>query len=208
MKHYGFLFLGFSLFVLLSFALFEWLEIPLLKDPTFLLENRGITTASISMALLGLDILLPIPASIIMIANGAIFGIVLGAIISLAGALIANITGYFIGKKSGQWLDRFVTQEERNKAHQLMQRWGMIAVIITRPIPILSESVIVMAGTTLLPFNRMLLATILGLLPGVLIYALTGAYAVTLNNQIISFLIVIGIAFLFWLAGFLIKKRV
>lgn len=207
MKHYLYLFLGFSFFVILSFALFEWLELPLLKDPTYLMQRGGLTAASISIALLGLDILLPIPGSIIMIGNGALFGTFLGATISLIGALIANITGYFIGKKSGEWLNRFVTSEERDQANRLMQRWGMIAVIVTRPIPILSESVIVMAGTTLLPFNRMLLATVLGLLPGVLIYALTGAYAVTVGNQVLGFLIVVGIAFIFWLAGYWIKKR-
>lgn len=207
MKHYGYLFFSFSLFVILSFVLFEWLEIPLLKDPTYLLEKGGLTAALISISLLGLDILLPIPGSIIMIGNGAIFGTLIGAAVSLIGALIANITGYFIGKKSGQWLHRFVTIEERQQASRLMQRWGMIAVIVTRPIPILSESVIVMAGTTLLPFNRMLLATFLGLLPSVLIYAITGAYAVTIGNQVLGFLIVIGIAFVFWLVGYLFKRN-
>ena len=206
MKHYLYLFLVFALFIILTFTLFEWLELPLLQDPTFLLERGGATAAGISIGLLGLDILLPIPASIIMIANGAVFGIMLGAMISLVGALIANITGYLIGKKSSQWLDRFVTQQEREQANQLMQRWGMVALIVTRPIPILSESVIVMAGTTRLPFNHMLLATVLGLLPGVLIYALTGAYAITVSNQIIGFLIVIGIAFVFWLIGYVLKK--
>ena len=206
MKHYVYLFTGLALFITLTFALMEWLEIPLLKDPTFLLEKGGVTTIIVSITLLGLDILLPVPASIIMIANGAIFGIVVGAAISLAGALIANITGFFIGKKSGRWLDRYITPEEREKANQLMEKWGMIALIVTRPIPILSESVIVMAGTTRLSFNRMLLATILGLLPGVLIYALTGAYAITVGSQILGFLIVIGIAFLFWLVGVLLRR--
>ena len=58
------------------FGIAEALEIPPLIDPSAWLDSRGTLAAGVGVLLLVADIWLPVPASIVMTANGALFGVV------------------------------------------------------------------------------------------------------------------------------------
>jgi uncharacterized membrane protein YdjX (TVP38/TMEM64 family) len=193
-------------FFLVTFSAAEYFNIPLLKDPSYLQQKGGVVAAVGGILLLVSDILLPVPGSLIMIGNGALFGVLTGTLLSLTGGLLACVCGFLIGKKGSQVINRFISEQEKDTARKLMTEWGYLAIIVTRPVPLLSETVIIIAGTTGLKWNKMLLSSFLGLLPGTFIYALTGASAIGMDNGIYSFLIVIIVAGFFWMAGKMIKS--
>ncbi|MFB3133924.1 MAG: hypothetical protein ACE10K_15515, partial [Rhodothermales bacterium] len=83
----------------------------------------------------------------------------------------------------------------------------MIAIIATRPIPLVSETLSIVAGGTSLRWRAMIGASVLGLAPGAVIYAATGVYAVTLESSVWSFVVVLAVALVFWLAGKVLVKR-
>lgn len=207
MKAYSIIFFVLLCFFLLLFLLVEQLQVPLLSDPSAVLNRGGFIAALVGTGLLLSDIVLPVPSSLIMIANGALFGLALGATLSLVGGLGASLFGFWIGRRSTCLMQRFVKEDDRRQADRLMERWGMIAIIVTRPIPLVSETLSIAAGGTSMRWRAMIGASVLGLVPGAVIYAAAGIYAVTLESSVWSFAVVIAVALLFWLAGKLIVRR-
>lgn len=88
-----------ALLVLVSFIVVEALEIPLLTDPSGWLDDAGIVGAAISLGLLLVDVFVPIPSSVVMIANGAMFDVVGGALLTLAGAVGGAMLGFLVGRR-------------------------------------------------------------------------------------------------------------
>ena len=183
------------------FGLAEALQVPLLTDPSDWLSQGKLLAAGVGFALLTLDVLLPVPASLVMIAHGAVFGVALGTVLSLVGGVAAAAFGFGVGRGSTRWLERLVSEPERRRAEYFLRRWGDVAVIATRPVPILAESVAILAGTSSMPWTRFLLASLAGYVPAALLYALTGATAARLDSAALVFGLVILIAGVFWLVG-------
>jgi uncharacterized membrane protein YdjX (TVP38/TMEM64 family) len=78
-----------------------------------------------------------------------------------------------------------------------------LAIVVTRPVPLLAEIVAIMAGTSSLGWRQAALATVVGSLPPALLYALTGATAAALTSGVLAFGLVLLVAGVFWLVGYL-----
>ena len=189
------------LFFLLTFLMVERLNLPILTEPGYLMKTKSISAAVTGVTLLTLDVFLPVPSSLIMIANGALFGIAVGAFLSLIGNLSAALIGFLIGRRGGTLLNQFISRSQRAQANRILKKWGLLAIIVTRPIPMLAETIVIMAGTSEISWHRMALASLAGSLPAALLYALTGATAASFNNSLLTFGLVLLIAGGFWLVG-------
>ena len=157
-------------------------------------------------ALLGLslligDIFLPVPASLIMIAHGSLFGVVGGTALSLIGGILATVVGYLVGRMGRNSFEKWFGAGMLQSGAKLFARYGAFAVLITRPIPLLSETVAVVAGSTRFSWVKLLWSSALGTLPAALIYAWAGAHLHTGELGWWPFLIVIGLASLLFLIG-------
>ena len=205
MKRYALLTAAMMVLFLALFGLAEWLHVPLLSDPDPWLSRGGWIAALIGFGLLVSDVLLPVPSSLVMIAHGALFGVTLGTLLSLAGSLGAALFGFALGRRGGPLLARLVPEDERRRADALLRRWGDLAVVVTRPVPILAETLSILAGASPMGWGRMMAATLAGSLPAALLYAVTGATARNLDNVALVFALVLAVAGLFWLAGRYIK---
>lgn len=186
---------------LLLFIVVEALGVPLLTDPTPWMGRGGTLAALTGVGLLVADVLLPVPSSLVMVAHGALFGVAVGTLLSLAGSVGAALFGFAIGRRGGRLMERLVTPAERERADRLLKRWGALAIIVTRPVPLLAETVAIMAGTSSLGWGRVALASLAGSLPPALLYAITGASVANIQNTTLVFVLVILIAAAFWLFG-------
>ncbi len=194
MKTYGFLTLAMAASFLLLFGLVSLLEVPLLTDPSPWLGRGTPGAAGVGFVLLVADVLLPVPASLVMLAHGALFGVVVGTLLSLIGGVGAAGFGFAVGRRSRVWLQWIVPEDERRRVESLLDRWGELAVTVSRPIPILAESVAILAGGTRLSWRRFLLASVAGCLPAALVYAVAGALAVTIDHVPLVFGLVLAIS--------------
>ena len=201
MKHYLWLISSMMILFTLGFVIVEQLGFPLLTDPTPWLSHAGWGAALLGIGLLIADILIPVPATIVMIANGALFGLALGTLLSMIGSLGAALFGFWVGRRGGPLLERLIPEEERNRVNRLLERWGPLAVVVTRPVPILAESVVILAGASPMSWSRLTMATLAGALPASLLYALTGATAANLDNMALIFSLVLLISGVFWFLG-------
>ena len=189
------------------FAIVEALGVPVLSDPTPWMKHGGPVAASVGVGLLIADVVLPVPSSIVMVAHGALFGVLSGTILSLIGSTGAAVFGFAIGRRGGALLERVVTPAERARANSILARWGTLAIIITRPVPLLAETVAIMAGASLMTWRAMILASVAGSLPPALLYALTGAAVANLQNTALMFGIVLLVATMFWLVGIVFNHK-
>jgi uncharacterized membrane protein YdjX (TVP38/TMEM64 family) len=212
MKRYCAIAGGIVAFLLVLFLLVEVIGVPLLKDPSPWLDGGGTLTALLGTGLLVADVILPVPSSVVMVANGALFGVVGGTFLSVGGSTGAALVGFSIGRRGGRLLDRLVTPEERARADHMLSRWGGLAIMVTRPVPLLAETVAIMAGTSPLGWRQIALAASVGSLPPALLYALSGATAAALTGGVLVFGLVLLVAGIFSLAGYaaeiyLVQKR-
>jgi uncharacterized membrane protein YdjX (TVP38/TMEM64 family) len=97
-------------------------------------------------------------------------------------------------------LERLVPAAERQRADTLLERWGMLAVVVTRPVPMLAETTAILAGASRsMSWPRMGLAAGLGSVPAAVLYAVAGSVAAGIGNTSLVFALVLGIAALTWL---------
>jgi uncharacterized membrane protein YdjX (TVP38/TMEM64 family) len=196
----------FGIFLAL-FLLVEAFDITLLKEPSFSLEHAGVLVGFAGVCSLVADVALPVPSSLVMIAHGALFGVAIGTLLSLVGSTGAALAGFAIGRRSDPLLARLVPVEELVLANRLLIRWGMLAIVVTRPVPLLAETTAIMVGTSRLGWGRATLAALAGSLPGALLYALTGAGAARFQNGALVFGLVLLVASSFWLVGRWLEPR-
>lgn len=184
------------------FGILQLLDIPFLHNPAGWMEARGgAAAAAAGLGLLVADVFLPVPSSLVMVAHGALFGVVLGASLSLAGSLGATSLAFFLGRRGSPLIARLVSDGEKARADSLLRRYGALAILATRPLPLLAETVAILAGASPMGWGRMLAAAAAGSLPASLLYALTGATTRSFASGALMMGLVLALAGLFWWAG-------
>jgi uncharacterized membrane protein YdjX (TVP38/TMEM64 family) len=127
-------------------------------------------------------------------AHGRLFGPVLGTLLSLVGNVGLTMLGYGIGLAGRRRINRFVPDDECARAEAMLGRWGLTALILTRPLPLLAESVAIMAGASRMHPGKVMLAAIVGTLPAAVLYALAGAMASSMASGMLVFVLVVLLA--------------
>ena len=182
---------------LVVFILAETFHIPILTDVS-ILSNPTIITALIGIGLLTVDVFLPIPSSLVMVANGALFGFATGSILSLIGNFFGFIFAYWVGNRSLSLIHKFLSPKEFYRGNRILQRWGILALILTKPLPILAETTAIMSGVSKLPFIKSLTAVMIGSLPVSLLYAWSGSQSKDINFTVIIFITLICLSIVVW----------
>ncbi|MEM7040332.1 MAG: VTT domain-containing protein [Bacteroidota bacterium] len=194
-----FIFVGvtFGLFTLM-FGLAEAFDLHLLQS---LGEMAQLPLALAGLAGVGLliaDIILPIPSTLVMMAMGALFGFWAGMLLAFVGGVGAAMTGYYLGKSGRKWIQRVFKIGEFEKGRRFFERWGSLSVIVSRPVPLIAETVSVVAGASGMRALPMLLGSVLGVLPAAAIYAWAGANFHGSEGTVGAFFVVLGVAAVFF----------
>ncbi|MCB9546379.1 MAG: TVP38/TMEM64 family protein [Myxococcales bacterium] len=197
MRRYLFVAVAMMAVFLALFGLATWLEIPLLTDPSAELAAGGLVAAGVGVGLLVADVLLPVPSSLVMTAHGAVFGVAGGVALSLLGSVGAAVVAFALGRRGGPLLSKLVGAD-RARGDALLARYGGLAIVATRPLPLLAETVALLAGTSPMRWRTLIVAAVLGNLPPALLYALTGATAASLEDGFLMFGGVLAMTGVFW----------
>jgi uncharacterized membrane protein YdjX (TVP38/TMEM64 family) len=178
MRRYVWISLALAGTFLACFGIAEALGIPLLTDPMPTLRAAGPLAGVIGVGLLIADVVLPVPSSLVMIAHGALFGVWIGTLLSVIGTVGCSLVGFGMGRAGRDAVRRFVTDAEYARASRMLDRWGMAAIVATRPVPILAEVMSIIAGTTpSMSWWQITLSSIAGALPPAIAYAVAGHMA-------------------------------
>jgi uncharacterized membrane protein YdjX (TVP38/TMEM64 family) len=192
---------------LTTYLLVEALGVRPLTDPAPWLRGGGLAGAALGVLLLIADQFIPVPSSLVMISLGAMYGAPAGIVLSLVGRVGMAAAGFAIGRAGGPLLDRMIPTQERGRVDSMLRRWGALAVLVSRPIPLLAETVAIMAGASTLRWGAAMLAATIGSAPEAIAYGLAGSMGPSFENVAIiwgSFLLLAGG---FWLLGRRIDRR-
>ena len=149
----------------------------LAKFQTFLL-SLGAWAPVVSIALMVTEsLVIPVPVTIIMVANGLVFGVWRGLAVSLAGGLIGAVSAYAIGRIFGRPLvQRLLPASSLAAADRLMARYGGWAIVVGHWIPgVPGDPLSYASGLTYVAPARFLLLTTAALVPANLVTAYVGA---------------------------------
>jgi uncharacterized membrane protein YdjX (TVP38/TMEM64 family) len=117
-----------------------------------------------------------VPASVLMALSGSYFGVWLGAALSFIGAMASAGIGYGLCRWGGQSaFTRFVGEAEGREAKAWFERYGVYAIILSRPVPMLTEILSCLAGVSGMDPRVFFAACVCGTLPVCLVYAFLGA---------------------------------
>lgn len=182
----------------LVFAVVEAVDIEILAEPGSAM-SRGLAAAAVGVALLVADALLPVPSSVVMTLHGAMFGVGVGALLSMAGRVGAAAAGFAAGRSGSSLLERAVGADEHARSRALLARWGWGAIVLSRPVPLLAETVIILAGASRMSWRTAMTAAVLGSLPEALTYALAGAALATFDASVAIFLSLLVLVAAAWI---------
>jgi uncharacterized membrane protein YdjX (TVP38/TMEM64 family) len=125
-------------------------------------------------------IVVGIPATIVLFANGVAFGTLGGATLNIVGRMLGAIVAFglarVLGKGAVEKLVGRLTHADRFEGW--MSRWGGWAIFATRAIPGMPSDVFsYVAGFTNVSWRTYLIATFFGFLPQSILYAWLGSAA-------------------------------
>ena len=151
-------------------------------------SDHSALVAVVLGGLLAVDILVPVPSSLVSTAAGFFLGAGGGIVTSLAGMTVSCIGGYYLGVQFGRpAANRLVGDGEMTRLEKLRQRIGDWVIVVTRPVPVLAEAAVLFAGISEMPIHQFLLLATLSNLGVSAVYAIVGAFSATVNSFLFAF---------------------
>lgn len=203
------LFLGLAVLVLLSFLIWgDTLMGVFSRQGTIAwLDHYGNWAWIVAIALLMGDLLLPLPATLIMSALGYVYGPIAGGLISVAGSFMAGSLGYWLCRLLGEnTARRILGQKDYQLGKKLSGSVGGWVVVLSRWLPIFPEVVACMAGLTRMPARYFHAALFSASLPLGFIYAWLGHTGVEHPALAIGFSVAVP-PLMWWMIRPVFKKK-
>lgn len=141
------------------------------------LRGLGAWAPAVSFLLMVLQsVAAPLPAFVITIANGLLFGAFWGTVLSWTSAMFGAALCFGIARALGRpAVERLAGSGPLARADAFFDRYGSAAVLIARLVPIISFDVVsYAAGLTRIGLLPFLVATGVGQLPATIVYSILG----------------------------------
>ena len=151
----------------------------------------------ITILALAVDVIAPIPSSIVGVIAGGALGVVQGAIAVWLGLTFGCFVGFALGRVIG-WsaIDRWIEPKAVSQAQVHLDRNAAMYLMATRAVPVLAETSVLSAGAFKLSFGKFAFLTSIANLPIAVVYAAAGAWAAETNvfwSAVFSVLLVMAI---------------
>ena len=116
-----------------------------------------------------------LPGAVMTIAGGLAFGALWGSIWSLLGADIGAMVAFGAGRFLGKSFVQRMVSERFNKVLERLARNGFFIILYLRIVPVIPYNALnLLAGASPIRFRDYLLASMIGIVPGTILFALLG----------------------------------
>ncbi len=144
--------------------------------------------------------------SVIAIAGGMAFGMYFGTLYTIIGATIGATVAFYISRLLGIGAVEKLFKGKMLKIEDGTERGGFLLILILRLIPIIPFNAISFgAGLTRIKYIDYMLATMIGIIPGSLVFINLGDKALNVRSP--EFILAIGILLLIVIVSTLLKGR-
>lgn len=163
-------------------------------------DERPLAAAALIVAALTLDVFLPVPNGVTNTLAGAAFGFAIGTLVIWLGLMGGSLAGYAIGRWAARPLaKRFLSADDLARAHELAERIGPVALILSRPVPFLCEVTAMAGGIAAMAFRRFAIVIALANMGIAMLFAAIGAAAVEQASPTLLMLGAVGLPLSAWL---------
>lgn len=164
------------------------------------MADAGWSGAAAVVGLLAVDIFIPVPSSIVMVLSGAAFGVWWGALLAFVGSIGGEWLGFELARRYGAGLSsRFIGDAaEVRRLNHILVTHGAAAVVVTRALPVVMETMSLVAGVSTMPRLTFLVASAIGTAPIVVIYAYAGARSRETGSLVPALVILVAVAAAGW----------
>lgn len=139
-------------------------------------------------SLLTLDVVLPVPSSVLSTAAGYRLGLLGGALVTWSGMTLGCLLAWVLGSRWGHGpTERLVGVASMGRVSAAMRRNALWVLAAFRPVPVLAEASVLLAGVTRLPLGRFLVVTGLANLGVAFAYAWVGARSAEVGSFLLAF---------------------
>jgi uncharacterized membrane protein YdjX (TVP38/TMEM64 family) len=115
--------------------------------------------AALVIGLLAADIFLPAPSSVVSTFAGKMLGFWAGTAASWCGMTIGVVLAFGLVRMFGRPLARWLSSEEElARMDALADRYGVLILVLMRPIPVFAEASVLLMGIVRLDWWRFLIA--------------------------------------------------
>jgi len=170
------------------------------------LADSAATAWLAGIALLAVDIVLPVPSSVVIGVLGVIYGTPIGGLVASLGLLANGLLGYWVCRAFGRALAiRMVGEKPLATGDRLFRRHGGWIVALSRLIPVGAEVVSMSAGLAAMPSGRFLAALACGSLP--VGYAYAGIGDAGAENPLLVAVVCLAVSAVLWIAVAIVFRR-
>lgn len=158
----------------------------------FFVRQQGAYGPLVILALYVLRSLLFIPASVLTIVAGTLFGPFWGSLLNILGENLSAAISFYLGRLFGR---RFVRDHEAawlKKYDELLTKDGFLPILLMRFLLFPFDVVNIGSGMTGVPYRTYGAATFLGLLPAIITFTVLGNVA-NQPRSLIVFVILISL---------------
>ena len=151
---------------------FAWKDLPAFIDRMSAWRSSPLAM----LAMLGCFVaggLVVFPVNLLIAASIIVFGPIAGALIALAGSVASAAVLHQIGRSFPEHVWTRIAGRHAERLRERIAEHGVIAIVVVRILPVAPFSIVsVAAGVADIGRGGYLLGTALGMLPGILVYAL------------------------------------
>lgn len=195
------LFVVLVLFVLIPFGLWgsavdTWFEAQM--------ETAGehkLRTAAILFALLGSDIVMPIPSSLASTVCGRALGFGWGFLVSFMAMNLSACLGWLLGRFFSNCATRKIGERDMRTLAAFDARNGVWLLVALRPVPVLAEASVLFSGIVKHHPAKAAAALVVSNAVVSVVYAAIGAWGKTVDSMIPAFLATVAVSGVLMLAA-------
>lgn len=123
-------------------------------------ESPAFWAGLVVFALLAGDVLLPVPSSLVAIAAGSALGALLGTLVVATAMTVGCALGFVLaGRLGSPFCLHVIGPAQFARTEDLIARFGVPVLVVCRPVPVLAEASVLVAGAARLPLREGLFAT-------------------------------------------------
>ena len=199
---------GFSTLILMIWVIWggDWAEWSNVQTVGAALQGYGTSAGLAGCLLLVMDLVLPVPGTVVMSALGFLYGTLLGALWGFAGSFLAGMCGYGCGRLfTERAAVRFLGEKDYLRGKTMVARGGGWVIALSRAVPILPEALAVTAGMLRMPIGSFALALACGSLPMALLFSWIGATGH--DRPVLTMVLSFAVPAVLWTAASRMQRR-
>lgn len=147
------------------------------------------------------------PDSILAVAGGMAFGLFWGSVYTIIGAVAGGTLSFYISRIFGRSIVEKIVRGKGKWFDEGVEDKGFILILSLRLIPLVPFDIISYgAGLSKIKYQDFVLGTIIGIIPGVLIFSNLGDKTLNVNSP--EFIAAIGLLISLFICSYFLKKKI